>query len=129
MTTKHSAYEIYEEALRDRASDDPLKKRQACEKGWLAVTEAVDEYLASRGKFVKKGTAEAHGKRNKFLAELAEIDPEMERLGRMVSTIADQLHGTCFYMGEDAPHFDNVLKKTVREILEITGHGNGELEG
>jgi hypothetical protein len=43
--------------------------------------------------------------RNHFLA------PEAESLIEKVSEIADQLHGTCFYAGEDSPHFDTVLKK------------------
>ncbi len=119
---RHTPQEIYLEALKERAQSDPLKKRQACEKGWLAVTEAVDQFLATKGKFVKKDVPEAHSDRKAFLAILAATSPEMEQLADKVSKIADQLHGGCFYEGRDTPYYDKVLKKTVREILELTGH-------
>lgn len=118
---KSTPQEIYEEALKERASHDPLKKRQACEKGWLAVTEAVDKFLATRGKFIKKDSPDAHAKRNVHLADLAEIDPTILNLPGLVAEVADLLHGTCFYAGEDSPYFDAVLKQTVRKILELTG--------
>ena len=121
--------EIYQAALKERAKPDPLKKRQACEKGWLAVTEAVDQFLTTKGKYVRKGMAEAHSDRIAFLATLANTDPEMEKLAVKVSQIADQQHGGCFYAGRDNPYYDQVLKKTVREILELTGHwDNGQDE-
>jgi len=122
---KYTPQEIYEEALKERAKPDPLKKRQACEKGWLAVTEAVDQFLTTKGKFVKKGSPEAHSDRKAFLATLANTDLEMEQLAIKVSQIADQLHGGCFYEGRDTPYYDKVLKQTVREILELTGFWNG----
>jgi hypothetical protein len=125
---KPTPQEIYEEALKERAKQDPLKKRQACEKGWLAVTEAVDQFLAIKGKFIKKGSPDAHAKRGVNLANLAETDPTINKLPNLVSEVADQLNGICFYAGEDSPHFDKVLKKTVREILELTGFWNGQEE-
>ncbi len=125
---KPTPQEIYQAALQERANPDPLKKRQACEKGWLAVTEAVDAYLASRGIYIPKVSADTHVKRNKALADLVGITPEAEALSAMVSEIADKLHGTCFYGGEDSSHFDTVLKKKVREILELTGFWNGQDE-
>ena len=121
MMKKPTPQEIYRAALKERDQSDPLKKRQACEKGWLAVTEAVDQFLTTKDKFVKKGSPDAHAKRNAHLADLAEIDPTLNQLPTFVSEIADQLHGTCFYAGEDSPHFDKVLKQTVRRILELTG--------
>ncbi len=121
---KPTPQEIYQEALKEREQSDPLKKRQACEKGWLAVTEAIDLFLATKGKYIKKGSPDAHAKRNAYLAELTELDPEAIKLADSVAQIADQLHGTCFYAGEDRPYFDQVLKKKVREILELTGFGN-----
>jgi hypothetical protein len=128
MMKKYTPQEIYQEALEERANPDPLKKRQACEKGWLAVTEAIDQFLATKGKFIKKGSPDVHAKRNAFIAELVDIDPAARHLAVKVSQIADQLHGTCFYAGEDRPYFDEVLKKTVREILELTGFWNGQDE-
>jgi len=120
--------EIYEEALKERAKDDPLKKRQACEKGWLAVTEAIDQFLASKGKHIPKDTAETHVKRNKALADLVGTVPKAKPLVSMVAEIADQLHGTCFYGGEDSEYHTTLLKNTVREILELTGFWNGQAE-
>jgi hypothetical protein len=46
----------------------------------------------------------------------------------MVAEIAAQLHGTCFYGGEDSEYHTTLLKKTVREILELTGFWNGQAE-
>jgi len=125
---KPTPQEIYLEALKERAKPDPLKKRQACEKGWLAVTEAIDQYLAQHGIHIPKGSAETHVKRTKALADLVGIIPEAESLSVIVSEIADKLHGACFYGGEDSPYFDTVLKKRVREILELTGFWNGQDE-
>ncbi len=119
---KHTPQEIYREALKERASSDSLRKRQACEKGWLAVTEAVDAFLAQHNKHVPKGTGEAHVKRQQFLGELSEIDTEAYQIIDLVSQVADQLHGGCFYGGIDIPHYDTVLKQTVRKILELTGY-------
>ena len=126
---KSMPQEIYEEALKERAKPDPLKKRQACEKGWLAVTEAVDQYLAQQHSIhIPKGRAETHVKRTTALVDLGGIDPKAQELADNVSKIADQLHGACFYGGEDSPHYDTVLKKTVRKILELTGCWNGQEE-
>ena len=124
---KPTPQEIYQEALKERAKSDPLKKRQACEKGWLAVTEAVDKYLSAHGYHIPKGTEDSHVKRNKALADLVGIAPEAKALADKVAQIAGQLHGTCFYAGEDSSYYTTVLKNTVREILELTGHPvNGE---
>jgi len=125
---KPTPQEIYQEALKERAKPDPLKQRQACEKGWLAVTEAVDQFLATKGIYIPKGTAETHVKRNKALDDLADTTPEARLLADKVSIIADKLHGTCFYGGEDSPYHTSLLKKTVREILELTGFWNGQDE-
>jgi len=119
--------EIYKRALQERQSTDPLRRRQACEKGWLAVTEAVDTFLAAHNKHVQKGTGQAHIQRQKFLNELAEIDPNISKLSDLVSIVADQLHGGCFYGGIDTTHHDTILKNIVSEILQLTGH-NGETE-
>jgi len=122
MTATESPQKIYTAALRERKSKDPLKRREACEKGWLAVMEAVDEFLASKGRVIPKGTADSHVKRNAALADLADQDPSLVSLKQMVSDIADSLHGACFYGNQESPYYDKLLKKTVREILEKTGH-------
>ena len=118
---KSTPQEIYIEALKEREKPAPLKKRQDCEKGWLAVTEAVDKYLATHGIYIPKGSAEAHVKRTTALANLVGIAPEAQELSVAVSQIADQLHGACFYGGEESPQFDTVLRNVVRKILELTG--------
>jgi len=129
LMKKPTPQEIYQAALKERANPDPLKKRQACEKGWLAVTEAVDLYLTTHGIYVPKGRAETHVKRTTALVNLGSSEPEAQELADKVSKIADQLHGACFYGGEDSPVYDTVLKKTVREILELTGQwDNGQEE-
>lgn len=123
-----SPEQIYEYALKERESPDPLKKIDACEKGWLAITRAVDSWLAMHNRFVSVGTAKAHGERQKFLAELSPVFEEAERLADLVSIGADQLHGACFYLGNDAPKYDKTLKETVREVLELTGARESKLE-
>jgi len=121
-----SPKEMYKRALQERKSPNPLNRRQACEKGWLAVVAAVDAWLATHGKYVPTGTAEAHVKRIKYLGDLVEIDPSAETITRLHDTVANQLHGACFYGGEDSPYFDTVLEKGVKEVLELTGHWDGE---
>ena len=117
-----TAWQIYEKALQERKSKDPNDRRQACEKGWLAVTMAVDEYLATKGRFVPKGTADAHTTRNDYLAELAEKDENGRMLAQLVPLVSEYLHGACFYAGKENPYYDQLLETTVREILERTGH-------
>jgi len=119
---KLTAWQIYEKALQERKSKDPNERRQACEKGWLAVTLAVDEFLATKGRFVPKGAVDSHTKRNKFLSDLAVDDENVRRMRQLVFDVMDSLHGACFYAGEESPYYDVVLEETVREILERTGH-------
>jgi len=119
---KLTAWQIYEKALQERKSKDPNDRRQACEKAWLAVTIAVDEFLATKGRFVPKGTADTHVMRNVFLADLAMINEDAKRLVQLVPIIAEILHGACFYAGKDMPYCDQLLETTVREILDRTGH-------
>ncbi len=119
---KLTAWQMYEKALQERKSKDPNDRRQACEKAWLAVTIAVDEFLATKGRSVPKGTADTHVMRNAFLAELAPSNDDAKRLVLLVPVIAEMLHGTCFSAGKDMPYCDQLLETTVREILERTGH-------
>ncbi len=120
--------EIYAEALRVRKSNDPLDKRHACEKGWLAAVEAVDEFLATKGKLIPKGDPDAHSKRREALDDLVVQDPSFWELRKNVNSVADNLHAQCFYAGKDSPAHDRDLKKTVREILEQTGHPVGDID-
>ena len=119
---KLTAWQIYEKALQERKSKDPNDRRQACEKGWLAVTIAVDEYLATKGRFVPKGAVDSHTKRDKFLADLALGDENARILHGLVNDVSHSLHGACYYAGEESAYYDIILKDTVREILERTEH-------
>ena len=128
MTSTHKPRDIYNAAIQERKSDDPLKKRQACEKGWLAVVEAIDEFLAENKFFIPKGTPDAHIKRSAALDEIVIRDPSMWELRQKYFSIQGSLHGACFYGGQDSPLHDQDLKRTVREILELTGHCDAEIE-
>jgi hypothetical protein len=127
MTATESPQKIYTAALRERKSKDPLKRREACEKGWLAVMEAVDEFLTSKGRVIPKGTADSHVKRNAALADLADKDQSLVSLKQMVSDIVDSLDGACFCGNQESPYYDKLLKKTVRDVLEKTGHPVNDL--
>jgi hypothetical protein len=128
VTSTETPQEIYAEALRERKSKNPLDKRQACEKAWLAVTLSVDDFLASKGRVIQKGTAEAHVKRIAMLSDLAQDNNELIDLKRDVSEVAENLHGACYYGGFDSAYNDILLKKTVRRILEKTGHPVDEID-
>lgn len=122
MTSTETPGEIYAAALRERKSKNPLDRRQACEKAWLAVVEAVDDFLATKGRVIQTGTAEAHVKRIAMLSDLAQDDKELVDLKRDVSEVAESLHGACYYGGFDSKYNDALMKNTVRRILEQTGH-------
>jgi len=109
MTAARTPRIIYDAALEERKSVDPLKRQEACEKGWLAVVEAVDKYLAKNNMHVHKGKPEAHSERKDFLARLAAKDSTAARIASLVSVVADYLHGTCFYEGKDSDWMDTVL--------------------
>jgi len=128
MTTTATPQSIYAEAIRERKSKNPLDRRQACEKRWLAVVEAVDNFLATKGKFIPKGDPDAHGKRREALDELVVHGPSTWGLRNNISVGMDNLHGQCFYGGKDSLAHDLDLKKTVREILEQTGHSVDEID-
>ncbi len=116
--------ELYTKALEERKSSNRTTRKEACEKGWLAVTRALDPFLAERtGIFPKAGEAEAHKDRNRALGRLADIDPDQAwKLTQLVSTVKEQLHGACFYAGVDNAQNTKILEQDVREILSLTGH-------
>lgn len=127
---RETPQEIYERAIQERKSSNALNRRQACEKGWLAVTEAVDAFLAMKGKTVEKGKADTHVNRVANLADLVNDGISgAARLLELHSIIAEQLHGACFYAGKDHPHFTNVLEKDVKKVLELTGFWTDGAEG
>ena len=76
---------------------------------------------------LKWNTDKTHVTRNKILADLAHADiPGAAKLEMLLSTASNQLHGTCFYAGEDSPHFTTLLKKDVKQVLELTGFWDGD---
>ena len=84
----------YEEYLRTR---EPMKLRNACEKGWLAVVLATDYLITCAGVEKPHGRAE----RSELLEELEERVEEVKRLGmsdRMWAR-AQRLHAEGFYEG------------------------------
>jgi hypothetical protein len=119
-----SPRELYEFALRERKSKDPVKRREACEKGWLAVVGAVDIFLARNGMRVNAGDIGAHKERKDLLFKLADTDMTARRIANLMSEVADSLHGTCFYDGKDSKYMTTVLNETVSEILVLTGCAN-----
>ena len=119
MTAAQTPREIYNFALEERKSEDPLRRRDACEKGWLAAVEAVDGFLATKGIFIPEGSPDAHKKRNAALNDLA-LHSSMWELRDKFFAIQSELHGACFYGNEDSPAYDRDLKVTVSEILELT---------
>jgi hypothetical protein len=54
--------------------------------------------------------------------------PNAEKLTKLLSLVADQLHGACFYGGADVPYFTHILEKDVKEVLKLTGFWNGAEE-
>jgi hypothetical protein len=113
--------DIYRYALQKSESEVILDKRDACEKGWLAVVEAIDNFLASKGRILKKGDPLSHRKRFEILSEFAQCDTWWQSLLDKYLQVQGALHGNCFYAGAQySPVLDKYLKTTAREILEMT---------
>ena len=123
MTAAQSPVEIYKAALEERKSDDPLQRREACEKGFLAAVEAVDDFLVMKGYHIPKGESTAHLERADALNELADCDATWQKIRDDFFIVQTSLHGICFYGGKniDSPAYDHDLNVTVSEILELTG--------
>jgi len=116
-----SAWQLYQKALQERKSDDPEDRRQACEDGWIAVTLAVDEFLATKGFIVEQDTAYTHVDRLTILGDLAMEDENARAIFDVVPEISEILDGLCFFARMDTPFADKLLETTVRGLLERTG--------
>lgn len=81
-----------EEAERGYSQGDYRQVRDAAEKTWLAVGEAVNEAMARHGKSPPVGRG-AHAERRSFLAAFD------RGLATELSYFADALHGDCFCDG------------------------------
>ena len=67
----------YEELRRHRVDLDPLRLRNACEKGWLSMLMVTDKLLAKYGYERPEGYSE----RRKMLEELEAKDLDIAELG------------------------------------------------
>jgi transposase len=81
-----------EEAKKGYGAGDYRQVRDAAEKTWLAVGEAVNEAMARHGKSPAVGRG-AHAERRAFLGAFD------RGLATELSYFADALHGDCFYDG------------------------------
>jgi hypothetical protein len=118
------AREILARALQELAESvergDPLKVRDACEKGWLATVTAVDALLVKHG----YGEAKTHVDRRRKLRELTDKLAEVSRLGLYdrVEARRSVLHNDGFYSGALTPkEAEEELKKVGKLIEDIEG--------
>ena len=82
-----------EEARRGYAKRDETLVRDAAEKTWLAVNEAVDHAMAHHGRAPPVGR-DAQTLRREYL-ELVD-----RALAKQLAYFAEALHGDCFYQGK-----------------------------
>jgi len=82
-----------DEARRGYAKNDETLIRDAAEKTWLAVNEAVDHAISRHGRSAPVGR-DAHTDRREFL-ELLDRD-----MAKQLAYFAEALHGDCFYQGK-----------------------------
>ena len=102
-----------------RASDRP-RAREAAETAWLAVVEATDRLLGTKGIQIAAGPR-AHVERRAGLTTL-----HLDELRRTYSDLAESLHGEFFYFGEgDAGRsLDRLFEEAARYVEDVTGeHG------
>ena len=117
VETFRRAVEELEEA---RHRSDRLKSREAGEKAWLAVVEATDRLLRSKGIRIGPGPR-AHVERRAALTTLG-----LDDLRRTYSDLAESLHGEFFYFdeGDSGRALDALFEEAARYVEEATGeHG------
>ena len=107
--------EALEHAEREVKSPIQMVKREACDKAFLAVIEAVDEYLIERG-YPKP---ERHGERFGYLHDLERKSPKLKKIG-----LSDQVgarfglsHEACFYGGRVELAKEEIVKS--RKLIEL----------
>ncbi|HEV2519348.1 MAG TPA: hypothetical protein VGX00_01835 [Thermoplasmata archaeon] len=109
-----------EELADARVRADRLKAREAGEKAWLAVVEATDRLLRSKGVRIGPGPR-AHVERRMALTTLG-----LDDLRRTYSDLAESLHGEFFYFdeGDSGVPLDALFEEAARFVEETTGeHG------
>ena len=111
--------EAIEHAEREVKSPIQMAKREACDKAFLAVIYAVDEYLVERG-YPKP---ERHGERFAYLHDLELKSPKLKEIGLSdrVGARFGLSHEACFYDGhvelaEDEIDKSKKLIKLIRSL-------------
>lgn len=107
----------YEELDTARSEKDTLAGRQAAEKAWLAVVEATDRFLGSKGIRVPPDST-AHVERRRGLRALGRHD-----LAKTYNDLSNSLHGDVFYFGEDytSQDLDLLFREAAEYVEETTG--------
>jgi hypothetical protein len=106
----------FQELAEGAKSNDSLKVRESCEKGWLATVKAVDALLIKYG----YGEAKAHADRRRKLRELASKVAAVSRLGiyDRVEARRSVPHGDGFYGEVLTPEEAKEELKKVGELIE-----------
>ncbi|MGQ9460274.1 MAG: hypothetical protein ACUVRA_03465 [Candidatus Bathyarchaeaceae archaeon] len=96
-----------------------MRRRDACDKAFLAVIKAADKLLVKHG----YPEPERHGERFAYLQELESKVPEIGRaeLSEKLGARFGKVHIACFYEGKVELAQEEVEKarKLVREIEEL----------
>jgi hypothetical protein len=111
--------EAIEHAEREVKSPAPMAKREACDKAFLAVIKAVDEYLVARG----YPEPERHGERFGYVRDLEKKDPRIAKIGlsERLGARFGLSHEACFYGGriefaEDEIKKSKALIKLIKDL-------------
>jgi hypothetical protein len=107
--------EALEHAEREVKSPVPMAKREACDKAFLAVIKAVDDYLIARG-FPEP---ERHSDRFRYVRELEKSDPRVAKveLSEKLGARFGKSHEACFYGGAIELAEEEVQK--AKELVKI----------
>ncbi|ACB40053.1 DUF5618 family protein [Pyrobaculum neutrophilum] len=113
----------YEELERFGKTGDPMLVRDAAEKGWLAVVEAVEELLGAYGVEAKTYREKRDALYRLGFAELVDRFAAREKL----------LHIDCFYDGmcdeqyvrEYLKDVEDILDEVRRRLQRLKGRGGG----
>jgi len=98
--------EALEHASREVKSPAPMAKRNACDKAFLAVIKAFDEYLIARG----YPEPERHGDRFSYVRDLERKSPKLAKL-----RLSDKL-GARFSLSHEACFYDGKIELAEEEI-------------
>ncbi|ABL78840.1 PaREP1 family protein [Thermofilum pendens] len=102
-----------------RKDREPLRLRNACEKGWLAVVLATDALLVALG----YGKPESYRERRELLGKLEREKPEIARLG-----LRDRFGARGYYLHVQGYHEGALGADEVAEELEKVERYVGDVE-